>query len=60
MSRVQVANAQGEVIWEAPEIDNAAIDQVQGTIRVIDLRTSEVIAGFRLRPGDKVVKRDPN
>lgn len=51
-----VKDAQGNVVWTSPDVDPPIVEVVDGAVKVTDFDTGEVVAAYRLKPGEKLVK----
>ena len=58
MGWVEVRNVDDELVWKSPEIEQLGVDQVANTVKVFDFELSQVVAGYVLKPGERVVKMD--
>jgi hypothetical protein len=56
MSTVEVKNAQGAVVWTSPEVDQPLVEVVDGTVKVIEFETGQVVATYPLKLGERVSK----
>ncbi len=55
MEWVEVRDAKGELVWKSPELEHCGIDQVGDTVKVFDLDSSQIVAGYILMPGQRVL-----
>lgn len=56
MARIEVENDRGEVVWRSPDIESPIVEQILGEIRVVDMDTSQVVASYRLAPGERIAR----
>lgn len=56
MKSVTVQDASGAIVWVSPPVENPLVEIVDGTLKVFDFESSQVVATYAMKPGETVVK----
>ncbi len=55
MEWVEVRDEANAVIWKSPEVASVAFEKIESMLRILDIQTSQVVSGYQLGPGQRVV-----
>lgn len=56
MQIVEVADASGAIVWRSPEVEEPLVEVVEQVVRVADFNTGQVLATYKLKAGEQLVR----
>jgi hypothetical protein len=56
VTQVAVVDAEGNIVWTSPDLNEVVVERVGDLIRVIELESSRIVAVYHMRPGEQMTR----